>query len=181
MTGQGKAIMRRLILFRHAKTEVRQPHTDDFDRVLVARGRQDATVIGQALAKAGLAPDLALVSPAARARETWDLAGPAFSSAQVEIRDGLYNATPEEVEAELATHDPHADTVMIVGHNPSLQELGVSLLIEGGASPADIETLSAGFPTATAAVFHIDQAGRASLEALFHARDHRGSDSSAAS
>ena len=165
--------MQRLILFRHAKTEVRPPHVDDVDRVLVERGRGDAAVIGRVLADAGLAPDLALVSPAARARETWDLAKPAFPSAQSEIREGLYNATPEDVEAELAVHDPAARTVMVVGHNPSLQELGVNLLIDGGASPGDIETLSAGFPTATAAVFRIDEAGRASLEALFHARDYR--------
>ena len=168
--------MRRLILFRHAKTEVRPPHVDDSDRVLVARGRGDAAAIGRALARAGLTPDVALVSPAARARETWELAKPAFAGAHAEIRDGLYNAAQEDVEAELATHDPAANTVMIVGHNPSLQELGVSLLIDGGAPPAAIETLSAGFPTATAAVFLIDDAGRASLEAIFHARDYRDGD-----
>ena len=165
--------MRRLILFRHAKTEVRPPHVDDIDRVLLPRGRGDAAAVGRALAQAGLAPDLALVSPAARAQETWELAKPAFPAAQAEIRDGLYNATPEDVEAELAIHDPAAATVMVVGHNPSLQELGVNLLIDGGAAPSDIESLSAGFPTATAAVFLLDDAGRASLEALIHARDHR--------
>lgn len=164
--------MRRLILFRHAKTEARPPGREDIDRVLVPRGRSDAALMGRVLAEAGLSPDLVLVSPAARARETWACAAPAFPNARIEEREGIYNATPEEVEAELVTA-ALADTVMVVGHNPSLQELAVNILVDHGGSPADIETLSAGFPTATAAAFVMDEAGRMSLDGLFRARDHR--------
>ena len=167
--------MRRLILFRHAKTEARPPGREDIDRVLVPRGRADAALIGGVLARAGLSPDLVLVSPAARAKETWACAAPAFPNARTEERDGLYNATPEEVEAELGAA-ALADTVMVVGHNPSLQELAVNILVDNGGSPADIETVSAGFPTATAAAFLIDDAGRLSLEGLFRARDYRPAD-----
>ena len=167
--------MRRLILFRHAKTEVRPPGREDIDRVLTPRGRSDAALMGRVLAQAGVIPDLVLVSPAKRARETWDCAAPAFPNARLEERDGLYSATPEEVEAELGA-GAGADTVMVVGHNPSLQELAVNLLLDGGGSAADIEILSAGFPTATAAVFRIDDAGRVSLSDLFRARDHRPDD-----
>ena len=165
--------MRRLILFRHAKTEARPPGREDFDRVLVERGRSEAALMGRVLAKAGLAPDLALVSSAARARETWDYAKAAFPHTEVELREGLYDATPEEVEAELGRADHSADTIMIVGHNPSLQELAVNLLIDGGAAPSDVERVSAGFPTATAAALTIDAMGRAALEGLFLARDYR--------
>ena len=56
--------MRRLILFRHAKAEPRAAGEDDFDRPLSPRGRADAVLVGRALADAGFAPDLALVSPA---------------------------------------------------------------------------------------------------------------------
>ena len=163
--------MHRLILFRHAKTEARVPDGEDIDRALVGRGRADAAHMGRILARAGLAPDLVLVSPAVRARETWTLASPAFPGARVEVRDGLYEATPEEVAEELMTGVAAADTVMVVGHNPSLQELAVNLLIDGGGAAADIERLSAGFPTATAATFALDDAGPARLEGLFHVKD----------
>ena len=163
--------MHRLILFRHAKTEARAPGGEDIDRALVERGRTDAQRMGMMLAKAGLAPDLVLLSPAVRARETWTHASPAFPSARVEIRQGLYDATPEEVAEELETGLGAAGTVMVVGHNPSLQELAVNLLVDGGGAPGDIERLSAGFPTATAATFALDGAGHVRLEALFHPKD----------
>jgi phosphohistidine phosphatase len=163
--------MHRLILFRHAKTEARAPDGEDIDRALVERGRADAERMGGMLAHAGLAPDLVLLSPALRARETWALASPAFPPTRVEIRDGLYDATPEEVADELTRGVASADTVMVIGHNPSLHELAISLLEDGRADSVDIERVAAGFPTATAAALRLDGAGRARLEALFLIRD----------
>ena len=65
--------MRRLMLLRHAKTERAEPGQRDRDRKLTKRGRDDAAVIGAYMARHGLSPDLALVSPAKRAQETWAL------------------------------------------------------------------------------------------------------------
>jgi phosphohistidine phosphatase len=169
--------MRRLILFRHAKTEARPPGREDFERRLVERGRADAARMGAVLADAGLVPDLALVSPAARARETWELAAPAFPRARVEFRKALYDASVEDVAAEIAEDTEAADTVMVVGHNPSLHELAVNLLVDNYGSAADVERLSAGFPTSAAAVFQANLGGRWALEALFHVRAYRGADS----
>ncbi len=163
--------MHRLILFRHAKTAARAPGGEDIDRALVERGRADAERMGRVLAQAGMAPDLVLLSPAVRARETWTLASPAFPLSRVEIRDELYDATPEEVAHELTKGVASAETVMVVGHNPSLHELAISLLEDSAADPADIERVAAGFPTATAVTFRLDGAGRGRLEALFHVRD----------
>ena len=165
--------MRRLILFRHAKTEVRPAGVDDFDRRLVERGRGDAMLMGEVLAKADLVPDLALVSPAVRSRETWELVSPSFPKARVEFRRGLYDASVEEVAAEIIEDTDLADTVMVVGHNPSLQELAVNLLIDSDGSAVDIERLSSAFPTAAAAAFVAEAPGRWRLEGLFHARDYR--------
>jgi phosphohistidine phosphatase len=162
--------MHRLILFRHAKTEARAPCGGDHDRALTERGRADAERMGRLLAQIGMAPDVVLVSPAVRARETWDLASPAFPPVHVEIRDGLYDATPEDVANELEARTPLAGTVMVVGHNPSLHELAISLLEDGMADPADIERVSAGFPTSTAASFRFDADRRARLEALVRGR-----------
>lgn len=168
--------MRRLILFRHAKTEERPAGLQDFDRRLVERGCADAVLMGRVLAEAGMVPDLALVSPATRARETWELASPAFPKARTEFRRGLYDATAEEVAAEIIQGGDTAETVMVVGHNPSLQELAVNLLDDNGGSAADIERLSAGFPTSAAAVFQLDAAGCWRLNGVFHALAYRGAD-----
>ncbi len=164
--------MRRLILLRHGKTEERGAGGDDIDRGLTARGRADSLRVAQALAARGFTPDLVLLSPAVRARQTWDEALPVMPAVAVEIRTGLYDATPEEVADEISTATGATDTVLVVGHNPSLQELAVNLLIEGRAGASDIERLSAGFPTATAAVMAIDGGG-GRLEALILASAHR--------
>jgi phosphohistidine phosphatase len=166
--------MQRLILFRHAKTEARAPDGQDISRALVERGRSDSERMGRLLAGAGLIPDLVLVSPAVRARETWALASPAFPPAHVETREGLYEATPEEVADELTQGVAPYDTVMVVGHNPSLHELAIRLLEDGGADPEAIERISAGFPTAAAASFLFDHADRARLEAFLLAKTPSG-------
>jgi phosphohistidine phosphatase len=162
--------MHRLILFRHAKTEARAPGGEDIDRALVQRGRADSERMGRILAGAGVAPDLVLLSPALRARETWALASPALPPVAVEIRNALYDATSQEVADELRNGVAGAGTVMVVGHNPSLHELAVSLLEDGAAPSAEVERVAAGFPTATAAAFRFGDAGRVRLEALFHVR-----------
>ena len=166
--------MRRLILFRHAKAEPRAAGMDDFDRPLAKRGREDAALIGQVLAREGLVPDLALVSPARRASETWLHARDAFPAAKAELDRGLYNAGPEAIREVIEARADAADTVIVVGHNPGLHELAVELLIEGGASAAEIERVAARFPTATAAALLIDEAGRASFDGLFLAKEHGG-------
>jgi len=166
--------MRRLILFRHAKAEPRRAGEEDVDRPLALRGRQDAAIIGAVLASEGLKPDLALVSASRRTRETWDCVTGAFPGARAEVSDGLYNATVEEVMDGVEAAADDAETVMVIGHNPGLHELAVNLLIEGGASPAVIERMSAKFPTATAAVFLVDPEGRASFDGLFYAADYGG-------
>ena len=71
----------RLMLLRHAKTEKAEGGMSDHARRLNARGKTDAPVIGAYMARHGLIPDLALVSPAKRAQETWALLAPAFAKA----------------------------------------------------------------------------------------------------
>jgi phosphohistidine phosphatase len=166
--------MRRLILFRHAKAEPRGAGMDDFDRPLAERGREDAALIGRVLAREGLTPDLALVSPARRASETWIYARDAFPAAKAELDRDLYNAGPETIRDVVAARADDANTVIVVGHNPGLHELAVELLIEGGASAAEVERVAARFPTATAAALLIDPVGRASFDGLFLAKEHGG-------
>ena len=166
--------MRRLILFRHAKAEARLAGQEDIDRPLAARGRADALLIAQVLAREGLSPDLALVSASRRTRDTWDCAKGVFANASAAYLDDLYNAAAEEVLAEVETHAAEAGTIMVIGHNPGLHELAVNLLIDGGASAAQIDRMAVRFPTATAAAFQVDADGRAAFDGLFLARDHGG-------
>jgi phosphohistidine phosphatase len=162
--------MRRLILFRHAKAEPRAAGEDDFDRALNERGREDAALVGQALARENLAPDYALISPARRTAETWIYARDAFPRIRAELNRALYEAAPEDIRAAIEQVADRCDTLMVVGHNPGLHELAIELLVEASASAADVEAVSARFPTATAAVYAIDAVGRASLDSVFHAK-----------
>ncbi|MHB8529811.1 MAG: SixA phosphatase family protein [Caulobacteraceae bacterium] len=166
--------MDRLILFRHAKAEPRSADGEDVDRPLTRRGCEDAALMGRLVARERLSPDLALVSTAARALQTWTCARLAFPDAAVEFREELYNASAEELASELDHVPDGAAKVMIIGHNPGLQELAVNLLIESGGPAAQIERVSSHFSTATVASFRIGQAGRAVFDGLFHARDHGG-------
>jgi phosphohistidine phosphatase len=166
--------MRRLILFRHAKAEPRGPGEDDFDRPLAERGREDAALIGKALAAEGLAPDYALISPARRTAETWICARDVFPRIRAELNRTLYNAAPEDIRAAIEAAADRSDTLIVVGHNPGLHELAVELLVEASASHAEVERMEQRFPTATAAVFAIDEVGRARLDTVFYAKDLGG-------
>jgi phosphohistidine phosphatase len=166
--------MRRLILFRHAKAEPRGPGQGDFDRPLSPRGWEDAAIVGRALAADGLAPDMALVSPARRTTETWVGAQGAFAPAKTELTPSLYDAAPEAISEAIEAVADQCDTLIVIGHNPGLHEVAIELLIDASASGAEIERVAARFPTATAAVYAIDEAGRARLDALYLAKELGG-------
>src|SRR5580704_8324855 len=95
--------MRRLMLLRHAKTERAQPGERDRDRKLTKRGRNDAPLIGAYMARHGLVPDLALVSPATRAQETWVLLADCFAKTPKAVtEERIYNADPQRLTDLLA-------------------------------------------------------------------------------
>jgi phosphohistidine phosphatase len=123
--------MRRLLLLRHAKTERADPGQRDHDRKLTKRGRDDAAVIGAYMARHGLNPDLALVSPAKRAQETWALAAPAFAKApRLVSEERIYNATTE-VLFKIISETRGAHGLVVVGHNPGLHDVAVALIASG--------------------------------------------------
>jgi len=123
--------MPRLMLLRHAKTERAQPGERDRDRKLTKRGRADAPVIGAYMAHHGLIPDLALVSPAERAQQTWALAAAAFAKAPRAVNDErIYNAGPETLIGVIAA-TRKVRSLLVVGHNPGLHELALQLVASG--------------------------------------------------
>jgi len=165
--------MQRLILLRHGKAESVAAMGGDFERGLTERGRRDAALIGRVLAGAGIAPDLALVSPARRARETWDEIAPTFSHVRRENSRLLYLASSEQLAQMVATASEPVNTLIIVGHNPGLHDFSLALFAQQSPSAAN-NPLIGSFPTAAAAVFRIDPSGATHFERLFLPRDHGG-------
>jgi phosphohistidine phosphatase len=149
-----KAGMRRLILLRHAKAERRAASGEDFDRALTGDGRHAAAAAGEALARAGLIPDVALVSPAVRTRQTFEAAASSLPDVRLELRRDLYEASAATLRQAAESCD--GETVLLVGHNPGVAALAAEL---GEActviSIEDQAVLREGFATATAAAFEI--------------------------
>jgi phosphohistidine phosphatase len=159
--------MRRLILFRHGKAEMAGVTGGDRERGLTDRGRADSTRTAEWLRGSGFAPDVVLVSPALRTLTTWECASTSFPSARAEVLPLLYLAEAETLLGLLEETPDTADTVMVVGHNPGLQELGLRLAEDGHAPEAQIDRIGDGFPTAAAAVFRMGGEGEVTLEALY--------------
>jgi phosphohistidine phosphatase len=123
--------MRRLLLLRHAKTERAGPGERDRDRKLTKRGRADAPVVGAYMARHGLIPDLALVSPATRAMETWTLLAEALGKEPRVVKDErIYNAEVETLIG-IIRETRKARALLLVGHNPGLHDLALRLIASG--------------------------------------------------
>jgi phosphohistidine phosphatase len=144
---------RRLVLVRHAQAG---DAVTDRERPLTELGQQQAAAMGEQLAALGAAPDRVLVSPALRARQTWErisAALPAMPEPEVEERiydntlDGLFEVVRESAE--------DVRTVVVVGHNPAVGQLAADL-DDGDGDDDARESLSHGFPPASVAVFEVD-------------------------
>lgn len=166
--------MQRLILMRHAEAERAAGSGRDRDRALSARGRADATAMGRALAARGMRPDLALVSPAVRTRQTWDLLHDAFGDVQVREDEPLYNGGAGILRGFVEAAEDEAGCLMVVAHNPGVHLLAVEYLVESAASPALLDRMSGGFPPGAAAIFTVDVAGRCAFEGFLQPRDLAG-------
>jgi phosphohistidine phosphatase len=142
--------MERLILFRHGKAEANAPSGRDFDRALTDRGGSDGLLVARALARAGFRPDLAIVSPAVRAQQTWEAAAAAFPGTPAMLLQTLYNAEPDVLLAEAEARGGAHGTVLIVAHNPGLHQLAVTLAQRCNDAP-DRSKLNLGLPTGAAA------------------------------
>jgi phosphohistidine phosphatase len=121
--------MRRLMLLRHAKAVV--PMGLDIDRMLADMGREAAAVMGTYLKDEQLYPDLAVVSPARRTRETWTLVERAVGEVETRDEPRLYNASHERVLAVARGVEPAVSTLILVGHNPGFGELARMLVGHG--------------------------------------------------
>jgi phosphohistidine phosphatase len=143
--------MRRLLmLLRHAKAERAKPNGRDHERVLEERGRADARKIGFYLARHGFVPDRALVSTAARTRETWALASEAFKKPPAaDFDERIYEAEPQAILKAIQETGSDVRTLLVIGHNPGLQELAALLIAAGDVEAR--QRLKEHFPTSALA------------------------------
>jgi phosphohistidine phosphatase len=142
--------LRRLVVLRHAKS-ARPSDVPDHDRPLAPRGRRDAPAAGRALAAADCLPDLALCSTAVRARQTWELAAAQWGTPPPVRHDPrLYAADAPGLLAVVRETPPQVGTLLLVGHNPGLEDLVLDLA--GDGLDDTIERVRAKFPTSALAV-----------------------------
>ena len=146
-----------LTLLRHAKSSWDDPDLADHERRLSKRGTKAAKRIGRYIAQAELAPDLIICSDAIRARATLALVLDQLEPPppSVIITGDLYLAAPETILQTLRNSAGDARHVMVIGHNPGLHALALSLpMRSNGDSLADIAMK---FPTAALAHLIFDQ------------------------
>jgi phosphohistidine phosphatase len=118
---------RRLIVLRHAKSEWPRG-VADHDRPLAARGRREAELAGRWLRENAADIDLVVCSSATRARQTWKRVAKQLDTAPpLRVEDRMYAASERELMAVVKKLPDSADTVLLVGHNPGLEELVAEL------------------------------------------------------
>jgi len=176
---------RTLVLFRHAKSA--WPDVPDHERPLASRGIRAAPVMGRWLRDAGLVPDLVLCSTARRARETWQFAQTGLAATPpVRFEARIYGEDSRGLLALIREVPPATGIVLLIGHNPAIEDLALMLVPQGpargaagpeAASPGDLERMRGKFPTAAIAVlqpagtWHALAKGRARLSAFVTPRD----------
>jgi phosphohistidine phosphatase len=116
--------MKTLLVLRHAKSSWNDPELDDHERPLNERGRRDGPRMGELVREYGLIPDIVISSDAVRARLTAEaVAEAARYAGEILLDPHLYMASPAGILSRLRTVREDAETVMIIGHNPGLEEL----------------------------------------------------------
>jgi phosphohistidine phosphatase len=128
-TGSVTMIERSLVLLCHAKSDW-SGSVPDIDRPLAERGRAQAPLAGRWLAGHADRIDLAVVSPAKRARETWDLVSAQLEPAPpARLDERVYAASAGRLLDVARDASDDVRTMLMVGHNPGMEELA-SLLAD---------------------------------------------------
>ena len=140
--------MKHLYLLRHAKSSWKDTGLPDHDRPLAGRGRRAAKAIARHLRDHGIEPELVLCSTARRARETLERIEPALGSPAVLVERDLYAANAPALLGRLRSLPDTVESVMLIGHNPGLQDLALDL---ARPSPTARE-LATKYPTAALAI-----------------------------
>jgi phosphohistidine phosphatase len=150
-------VMKTLTLLRHAKSGWDDPVARDFDRPLNPKGQRAAAMVGRHMKALGLAFDHVLASPAARVVETLRHVGQGYGGDLAPAWDQrIYLASTATLLDIVHELPAGAERVLLVGHNPGLEELVLSLVPDDGALRDEVEIK---FPTATLAEMTFETGG----------------------
>ncbi|HEY7809442.1 MAG TPA: histidine phosphatase family protein [Allosphingosinicella sp.] len=141
--------MKTLTLLRHARSDWDDQVQRDFDRPLNPRGRRAARTVGREMKRLGLAFDHCIASPAVRVRETLAEVEAAFGPLEPRFDQRIYLADPDTLLDLVRAAPEEATSLLLVGHNPGLEMLALSLAARG-ASPL-IGEVEVKYPTGTLA------------------------------
>ncbi len=144
--------MKTLILMRHAKSDY-PDDVPDIDRPLAVRGERDAAAAGVWLAAAFPVIDEVVVSPARRARDTWARCAPRLDAREVREDSRIYDHWGSCLPDVVAAIHPGAETALIIGHNPGIEEYAERLA--GAEDSAARARMKRKFPTSGIAIIGI--------------------------
>lgn len=116
-----------LYVLRHAKSSWDDDSLPDHDRPLASRGIRNAETMALTIRWADPLPELVICSGALRTRQTLELVAPVLGEAEVLIEEALYGASADELLGRVRDVPDQVDAVMLIGHNPGMQELVVRL------------------------------------------------------
>ena len=148
--------MLNLMLLRHAKSTRPATGLEDIDRPLTGRGKRAAAAMGDYMAANKLLPDLVLCSPARRAKDTWKIvAKKLVASPKILFEQDIYDFGDGEALLNcLRRHAGEAKSILLVGHNPSIEGLAQRLARKGDKKIRS--RLQTKYPTGALAVITLD-------------------------
>ena len=144
----------RLLVLRHAHSSWAQPGQRDHQRPLDDRGRRQAAAMADFLVETGLRFDRVLCSTATRATETFDIIRPRLGFRPCEATSDLLYAVGVEAYYRTVRQQEGVGSLMLVGHNPMVEEFSLSLA--GDGDPKALAALRRGMPTCALAVIDLD-------------------------
>jgi phosphohistidine phosphatase len=139
---------RTLLLLRHAKSDY-PDGVADHERPLAPRGIREAALAGDWLRAHAPAIDAVLCSTATRTRQTLERTG---VDAPATFAERLYDASPGTVIEEINGVDPSVETLLVIGHEPTMSNLALGLAAIDGSNPTAAENISTKFPTSAIAL-----------------------------
>jgi phosphohistidine phosphatase len=176
--------VRRLFLLRHAKSDWDDPALADHDRPLSGRGHRAGERLATYLRAERISPALVLCSSAARARATLSHLLPALGDGTtISVERRLYGATDDSLLARIRLVDDTVPSVMLVGHNPGIEDLAHALArgARGESDEDALTRLESKYPTAGLATLAVPDGhwrdlgpGRARLTGFVVPRDLEG-------
>jgi arginase family enzyme len=148
--------MKTLHLLRHGKSSWKDEALDDHERPLSRRGRETAKALVRYLRRGKIKPDLVVCSTAVRATETLAPIRKKTKLRKVVLEDGIYEVPQEHVWDRIRALPKNAKTVLLIGHNPALQELALELVTIGGDHGVPIPVFRALEGRGPVTLVHVD-------------------------